>query len=101
MEKTNLIVTELADKKTNRELPIPTWIAEQLIVMKPMHDDDESFLTGEKGYAHPMTFRGQYSAFIKAAGVQKRPISALRHTFAMTCVEKKCRGRNAERDAWA
>ena len=88
MDKTNLIVTELSDKKTNRELPIPTWIAEQLIVMKPMHDDDESFLTGEKGYAHPMTFRGQYSAFIKAVGVEKRPISALRHTFAMTCVEK-------------
>lgn len=87
-EKNNLIVVEITEKKNSRELPIPTWIAEQLKIMEPMHDDDENFLTGEEGCAYPMTFRGQYVAFVKAARVQKRSISALRHTFAMTCVKK-------------
>lgn len=87
-EKNNLTVVEITDKKISREMPIPTWIVEQLKIMEPMHDDDENFLTGDEGCAHPMTFRSQYTAFVKAAGVPKRSITALRHTFAMTCVKK-------------
>ena len=88
MIKDNLTVVTPKNKKTIRDLPIPTWIAEQLEVMKPMHDDDEFLLAGEDGTVLPMTFRGQYTTFLKNAGVQKKGIIALRHTFAMTCVNK-------------
>ena len=82
------IVTEPKNKKVVRDLPIPTWIAEQLEIMKPMHNDEDFLLAGPGGNAHPANFRARYAAFLKTAGVEKRMITALRHTFAMTCIKK-------------
>lgn len=88
MNKDNLAVHEPKNKKVIRDMPIPTWLAEQLEIMKPMHGDEEYLLSGTEKVAYPNTFRQQYAYFLRDAGVEKRMINALRHTFAMTCIKK-------------
>ena len=86
--KDNVVLVEPKNRRVIRDLPIPTWIVKQLGIMKPIHDDEEFFLAGQDGNAYPTTFRTKYSVFLKNAGIEKRIINALRHTFAMTCIKK-------------
>ena len=80
--------TELTSNKARRDLPIPSWIADQLEIMKPMHEDGELLVAGPRGEISPGTFKSRYMSFLKTAGVKHQRPSALRHTFAMTCKEK-------------
>lgn len=87
-QKSSFEVIQPKNRRVIRDLPIPSWIAEQLEIMKPMHSEEEYILAGPDGSAYPATFRAQYIAFLKGAGVEKRIVNALRHTFAMTCIRK-------------
>lgn len=80
--------TELTSNKARRDLPIPSWIADQLEIMKPMHEDGELLVAGPRGEISPGTFKSRYMSFLKTADVKHQRPSALRHTFAMTCKEK-------------
>ena len=87
-DKPTYEVKELKNKKAIRELPVPCWIAKQLEIMKPMHEDDELLITGTGDEISPGMFKSRYQSFLKVAGVSAQRPSALRHTFAMTCKEK-------------
>lgn len=76
------------NKKAVRDLPLPDWIADQLEAMKPMHEDNEFVVVGPLGEIQPNNFRVHYMNFLKKAGVSYRLVNALRHTFAVTCIEK-------------
>lgn len=86
--KTTFKAAAPKNKKAIRDLPTPEWIAEQLAVMKPMHEDGEFVVTGPLGGSSPALFRFHYAKFLKKADVPFREISALRHTFAVTCIQK-------------
>ena len=86
--KTVVLKTNDLKGRAVRDIPIPTWIADQLEALKSVHRDDEYVLVGPLGGIDPTNFRYHYKEFLKQAGVSNRKINAMRHTFAVTCIEK-------------
>lgn len=87
-EKPKVWLTESRDKRTERNVQIPDWINDQLRLIKKMHKDDDYVVACRNGYMLPSNFvHHYYSEFLISAGVEYRPFSAARNTFAKNCIE--------------
>lgn len=69
-------------------MPVPDRIMQQLEIMKESHDGEQLLLYEPFEDVKPLKFRNHYTKFLKKAGVEYKPRIALRHTFAVTCIEK-------------
>ena len=81
------ITTELKNERQARDLPIPDRIAKQMTIMKDSHSDDQLILEEPFEVIRAAKLRLRYETFLKKSGVRYKSISALRHTFAVTCIE--------------
>ena len=87
-QNTAVLKTNELKGKAVRDIPIPVWLNDQLKEIKNTHSDDEFILVGPLGGNDISNFRYHYKDLLKQAGVGYRKPNALRHTFAMTCIEK-------------
>ena len=86
--KTELRLTELRNKNTVRDVPIPDLLNEQLKQLKLMHTDDDFLIVGKHGGVEPNSFVNHYYArFLASADVRFRPFSCTRNTFAKNCIK--------------
>lgn len=86
--KTVLRLTEYGNERTARNLHIPDWINDQLILLKRIHDDNEMFIPGKSGRCEPVIFVSySYTGFLDKAGVKYRSFTATRNTYIKVSVE--------------
>lgn len=86
--KTELKLTDLRNKRTFRDVHIPEWINDQLILIKRMHGNDEMFIDGKNGRCEPVNFVNYvYAGFLDKAGVKYRSFTATRNTFIKLSIE--------------
>ena len=74
-------------ERDRRDLPVPGWIMQQLGIMKDSHDGEQLLLMEPFEDVKPIKFRDRYIVFLKKAGVEYKPISAMRNTFAVHSFE--------------
>lgn len=80
-------IADLKNEAELRDLPLPDWIAEQLEIMKPSHDDDQQILEEPFEGISPSRFNSCYKNFLKYLDIPYRGFQSLRHTFAVKCIE--------------
>lgn len=84
--KTIVIIDTPKSRSSIREIPIPTFMIDELANMKKNYSGDSYFLTGNKRYLEPRAYRERYKSFLKSASIQYRNFHVLRHTFATECI---------------
>lgn len=86
--KTELKLTDLRNKRTFRDVHIPDWINDQIILIKRMHSDDDMFIEGKNGRCEPVNFVNYvYAGFLDRAGVKFRSFTATRNTYIKVSIE--------------
>lgn len=86
--RTELKLIDLRNKRAFRDVLIPDWINDQLILLKRIHDDDEMFIPGKSGRCEPNIFVSySYTGFLDKAGVKYRSFTATRNTYIKISIE--------------
>lgn len=83
---TKVVITVPKTNSSIREIPLNNRLVE--ILKKVMPSDKESyFLTGNKMYTEPRTYRNYLNRLLKRYGISHINFHGLRHTFATKCIE--------------
>lgn len=85
--KTEVVISNPKSAESQRDIPIPSILL-PLLKHKKTGTSCESFLlgSGEKP-VEPRTVQRHFHAVLKAAGLEKRGMHILRHSFATMCLE--------------
>lgn len=84
-QKTKVVIGTPKTECSNRLIPIPDFLAEQL---QPYRKNGELYLlTGTKNYLEPRNYYLKYKRMLKSCGIKDYNYHALRHTFATRCVD--------------
>lgn len=71
----------------DRDIPVPQWLNDIMKLMKPMFKGSDYLLTGTASPMDVSVLRYHYINLLKKAGVPYKRFSALRNTFAQSCIE--------------
>lgn len=84
--KTKIVVTEPKSISSQREIPIPDFIADA--IEKLNYRSNAYLLTGQSDkYIEPRTLEYRFKACLKKCGLEDYKFHQLRHRFATQCVE--------------
>ncbi len=86
--RTKLIFDSPKTRSSERIIPIPHSLAEQLSRLRGSAEEDLFVLTGSKHCLEPRTYSYSYKHFLKENNIHDYSFHALRHTFATRCIEK-------------
>ena len=84
--KTVLIIDAPKSEKSNREMPIPTFMISKLNELKEYADKDNFFLTNSTVPLEPRSYSILYSSYLKELNIEYKSFHVLRHTFATECI---------------
>ncbi len=84
--KTTITITPPKSKSSQREIPLPTFIAEQI---KRLSFCPQAYLlTGDiNHYIEPRTMENKFKSCLKKCGLPQYNFHQLRHRFATRCIE--------------
>ena len=83
--KTKVIITSPKSKKSIRDIPIPSFLAE---ILRKLNSQPQSFfLTQGTQYMEPRTLYNHYTKCLKQGRISHYKFHALRHTFSTNYVE--------------
>lgn len=85
--RTNVICMPPKSPSSQRTIPLPDFLAEQLRRMRPA-SPDAYFLTGSPDrFVEPRALEYRFKRYLKECGLRSVNFHVLRHTFATRCVE--------------
>lgn len=82
MQLTKVIMTDISA----RVIPLPGFLSEHLEKFRSL--DQEYIISASLMPTEPCAFYHRYKAFMRIHGIGDYPFIALRHTFAMRCLEE-------------
>lgn len=84
-EKTKVVITDPKSQKSNRIIPIPSFLSEFLLKHKA---EKACFvLSGSESYVEPRCLSYRFKAFLKKEKLPSISFHTLRHMFATNCME--------------
>ena len=86
-QKTGIVIDTPKSKSSLHDVPIPTFLLSEIVMLKQRCSDEDFFLTGSPRPTEPRTYTLRFKSFLKRIGVPYRNFHALRHTFATQCVK--------------
>lgn len=87
-KKTRVIIDTPKSKSSERQIPIPTFLCEQLKKLSPLiRSQSDYVLTLNKHFIEPSNYYVKYQNWLKKHGIERHSFHALRHTFATRAVE--------------
>lgn len=85
--KTKVIITPPKTKNSERKIPIPSVLYNELKIKSTEYSKQAYVLTGnEEKYVEPRTLQYLYKKIIESAKIKYRNFHCLRHTFATRCI---------------
>ena len=86
-KKTKVIITPPKTKTSERKIPIPSILYDELKKKSVNYKKEAYVLTGDENkYIEPRTFQYVYKKILEGGQVKYRNFHCLRHTFATRCV---------------
>lgn len=86
-KKTKVIITPPKTKTSERKIPIPQILYDELKKESVNYSKDAYVITGiEDKYIEPRSFQYVYKKALETCGVKYRNFHCLRHTFATRCI---------------
>lgn len=86
-KKTKIIITPPKTKTSQRKIPIPSILYDELKLKSVNYKKEAYVLTGDENkYIEPRTFQYVYKKILESGQVKYRNFHCLRHTFATRCV---------------
>lgn len=82
--KTKIIITPPKSAKSERDIPIPRFIAG---IIQKYYKSDAYVLTGTEQYVEPRALEYKFKKILQRCGLEKINFHALRHTFATYSIE--------------
>lgn len=85
--KTKVIITPPKTKISERKIPIPSILYDELKIKSASYTKSSYVVTGnEDKYIEPRSFQYVYKKVLENSGVKYRNFHCLRHTFATRCI---------------
>lgn len=85
--KTKVIITPPKTKTSERKIPIPTILYDELKKASVNYSKKSYVITGEEDkYIEPRSFQYVYKKILDSSGIKYRNFHCLRHTFATRCI---------------
>ena len=85
--KTKVIITPPKTKTSERKIPIPSILYDELKIKSASYTKSSYVVTGnEDKYIEPRSFQYVYKKVLENSGVKYRNFHCLRHTFATRCI---------------
>lgn len=85
--KTKVIITPPKTKTSERKIPIPSILYDELKIKSSSYTKSSYVVTGnEDKYIEPRSFQYVYKKVLENSGVKYRNFHCLRHTFATRCI---------------
>ena len=86
--KTKVIIESPKSKASERQIPIPALLHEQLESIKPQTNSPNYYvLTSSEKYIEPSNYYVKYQHWLNECGIENHSFHALRHTFATRAIE--------------
>lgn len=85
-KKTKVIITPPKTKTSERKIPIPQMLYDELKKKSENYEKTAYVVTGEERYIEPRTFQHVYKKIVEACNIEYRNFHCLRHTFATRCI---------------
>lgn len=86
--KTKVIIESPKSKASERQIPIPALLHEQLESIKPQTNSPNHYvLTSSEKYIEPSNYYVKYQHWLNECGIENHSFHALRHTFATRAIE--------------
>lgn len=86
--KTKVIIESPKSKASERQIPIPALLHEQLESIKPQTNSPNYYvLTSSEKYIEPSNYYVKYQRWLNECGIENHSFHALRHTFATRAIE--------------
>ena len=86
--KTKVIIESPKSKASERQIPIPALLHEQLESIKPQTNSPNYYvLTSNEKYIEPSNYYVKYQHWLNECGIENHSFHALRHTFATRAIE--------------
>lgn len=85
--KTKIIIDSPKSESSIRVIPLPAKIVSHLSQRYP-ENNETYFLTRTNRYIEPRNYYEKYKKFLLSCGIEKHTFHALRHSFAIHCIEK-------------
>lgn len=87
-KKTRIIIDTPKSKSSERQIPIPSILLEQLQLIKPtINSETDYILTSSNKYIEPSNYYRKYRHLLNRCGIEKHSFHVLRHTFATRAIE--------------
>lgn len=87
-KKTRIIIDAPKSKSSERQVPIPSILYEQLKLIKPTISSlDNYVLTSSNKYIEPSNYYMKYRHLLNKCGIGNHSFHVLRHTFATRAIE--------------
>lgn len=87
-KKTRIIIDTPKSKSSERQVPIPSILLEQLQLIKPtISSENDYVLTSSKKFIEPSNYYMKYQHLLSECGIEKHSFHVLRHTFATRAIE--------------
>lgn len=83
-----LFITPPKTRSSNRNIPLNSWIMQYANLLRG--EDDHYILTNTEKYTEPNKYRLYYNTLLKQLDLPHLTFHALRHTFAIRCIECGC-----------
>lgn len=86
-KKTKVIITPPKTKTSERKIPIPSILYNELKKLSTLYDKQAYVITGNvEKYMEPRTYQSVYKKVLKEKRIKYRNFHCLRHTFATRCI---------------
>ena len=86
--KTKVIIESPKSKASERQIPIPALLHEQLESIKPQTNSPNYYvLSSSEKYIEPSNYYVKYQRWLNECGIENHSFHALRHTFATRAIE--------------
>lgn len=86
--KTKVIIDSPKSKSSERQIPIPSLLCEQLELVRPQENALNCYvLTSTEKYIEPSNYYVKFQHWLNECGIEKHSFHALRHTFATRAIE--------------
>ena len=86
--KTKIIIDSPKSKASERQIPIPSLLLEQLESIKTQIKSPNYYvLTSSEKYIEPSNYYVKYKHLLNECGIENHSFHALRHTFATRAIE--------------
>ncbi len=85
--KTKILIGAPKTQASLRDIPLPTFLLDQLRAFSGTVLPGAYLLTGEGRYMEPRGLYNRYRGYLRECGIGEHTFHALRHTFATRCIE--------------